>query len=336
MRRMTNPLAAAALGAVAMYYLDPERGYRRRVRVLDGIDRISHEVGSFMHEQSLRAADQARGLAISARRPFTAAAEALGSTHERLDEASYEADDYVQDRSHRAADRARELAAAARRPFARASAAAEDYLFRERVRNEVDRVMEDRADLRDRTDAAVDEMPRGGSLLGGLMKVMMLCAASAAAMYYLDPQYGRQRRTQVRERFDTMTHDAGDYARSRGRMAADRLKGVAAPFAGMRQSLNDRKLQKQLNSQLGRWVNQPQAIEVEVNQGVVCLRGHVLAAELDTLLPAVRAMPGVQQVDNQMEVHQDRGAMPALHQGAKLALTDRSGTGRVGDTGVMH
>ncbi|WP_157991493.1 BON domain-containing protein [Caldimonas tepidiphila] len=340
MRRMINPLAAAALGAVAMYYLDPDRGYRRRVRMLDGIDRISHEVGNFMHEQSLRAADQARGLASSASRPFVAAAGALGSMRERVDEVSYDAGDYAQDRGHRFADRARELAASARRPFSRASEAVDDYLFRQRVRNEVDRVMEDRSDLMDRAEAEMAEMPRSGSLLGGLMKVMALCAASAAAMYYLDPQHGRQRRTMVRDRFDTMTHDAGDYARAKGRMAADRIKGVAssasAPFAGMRQSRNDRKLQKQLSSQLGRWVNQPQAIEVEVSQGDVCLRGHVLAAELDTLLSAVRAMPGVQHVDNQLEVHQDAGAMPALHHGANLALADRSGTGRTGDSGVVH
>lgn len=138
-------------------------------------------------------------------------------------------------------------------------------------------------------------------------------AAGAAAMYYLDPQMGRSRRTLLRDRVVGASHIMGRRLRGDARYAADHVKGVLATGHLDRMSRsppqNDAQLRERIRSRLGRLVSHPRAIEVEVDKGVVRLSGAVLAKELDGLLSQVRDMPGVMRVFNALSAHETPTSM---------------------------
>ncbi|MCW7539333.1 BON domain-containing protein [Aquabacterium sp. A7-Y] len=153
-------------------------------------------------------------------------------------------------------------------------------------------------------------------------------AAGATAMYFLDPQLGRRRRALVRDKLVAASHSAGDVAQTRSKWAADHAKGVAARAHGrlqdMAQPPDDAQLCERVRAHMGRAVSHPKSIEVEVCDGQVCLRGKVLAHELDGLLEAVSSTPGVQGVDSRLSVHQEAGNVPELQ-----------GSGRSGGRGEL-
>lgn len=323
MKNLLKPLALTALGAAAMYYLDPERGRHRRALVGDQLDRVSHQVGDFVQDQSHRAAVRARELAMSARRPLSAAAAPLAAAHHSLDEVVHEAGDFVHHQGRRALRPLRSWAASLRSPAPEVPARLQAYPLLERAHTELDRLMR-RPDAVDRARASMLAMSRG-SLVGRLVQAAALCAASAAAMYYLDPQMGRHRRAGVRDRFDALSDGTRDYVRTQRDRATEQIRGVAAkaraPFGGRWQSRSDRLLDERIRSQLHRLVSHPEDIELLVSQGNVSLRGPVLASEVDTLLSMVRAVAGAQHIDNRLEVHEAPGRIAALQGSEPPAVT---------------
>ncbi|MCM5680132.1 BON domain-containing protein [Schlegelella sp. S2-27] len=136
-----------------------------------------------------------------------------------------------------------------------------------------------------------------------LFSTLAALAAGAAAMYYLDPQMGRRRRAVARDRLVSVSHDAGDFAQAKGRRAGDRLKGAWAQIAGSSAPSSDAQLRERIRSRLGRTISHPRAVQVDVVGGQVCLRGDLLAQELDDLLTTVSGMRGVRGIDNQLSAH---------------------------------
>jgi len=61
---------------------------------------------------------------------------------------------------------------------------------------------------------------------------------------------------------------------------------------------SDGQLRDRIRSRLGRIASRPRAIDVDVDQGCVCLRGVIAADEVGPLLTLVSSMPGVERVDN--------------------------------------
>jgi BON domain-containing protein len=148
-----------------------------------------------------------------------------------------------------------------------------------------------------------------------IIAAALAAASGAAAMYYLDPTTGRRRRALARDRAVGLSHDAGHYALAQGRRAADHLKGEAARSrSALRHSLptSDGKLHGRVRAHLGHLVSHPKAIEVDVDQGWVCLRGRVLANEARPLLDEISSLPGVKHVDNQLTVHDEPGDLKEL------------------------
>lgn len=306
MRNFSRSIAMSALGALAMYYLDPERGPQRRAMMRDRLDSASREAGAFMHEQGQWAADRARELGDTARRSFSEAEEAL-----------------------------RPLGEQARAEFHRVKDTDEwgrDW-------------SQDWSRDWDRAKASMADMAHDrhhGSLGGSLLKAIGLCAVTAAAVYYLDPEMGRRRRAQVRDKLDSMSHDASDYARTTGKKAAERVKGLAAsaraPFSSGRTPLedSDRQLRDRVRSQLDELVSHPRAIEVVVNQGSVSLRGQVLASERERLMSRVQAMPGVTHIDDRLEVHDEASSMTLVHGSEHATPGERAISRPAGGTNVWH
>jgi osmotically-inducible protein OsmY len=141
-------------------------------------------------------------------------------------------------------------------------------------------------------------------------------AAGTLAMYYLDKQSGRRRRALVRDKLVAAGHDAADLAESAGKRTVDRLKGIVATGrfdrVGGDQAASDSQLHERIRARLGRVVSHPKSIQVEVDQGSVCLRGHILTRELDELLSEVSQMRGVRTVRNELTCHDTADGIPEL------------------------
>lgn len=147
-----------------------------------------------------------------------------------------------------------------------------------------------------------------------LFTVLGALALGAGAMYYLDPEQGRRRRALVGDKVDSVTHDTRDYVQSRRKQTADRVRGL---FARMRSRLRsepptDQQLYGQIRARLGRAVSYPHAIETDVQQGRVILRGDVLEGEYNLLMAEIWSMPGVKAIDSQLSQHAESGTVPSL------------------------
>jgi hypothetical protein len=139
-----------------------------------------------------------------------------------------------------------------------------------------------------------------------LVGKMGALAAGALAMYYLDPQLGRERRALLAQWV------AGGLRQPRrsGDVVARRLRTV--PLRGAVDAASDAALRGAITARLGRLVSHPRAIDVRVENGTVRLSGDVLAKERDDLLLQVQAMPGVQMLVNAMTAHDSPAGIAAL------------------------
>lgn len=83
--RFLDTLVAMAVGAAAMYYLDPELGRRRRAQLRDQAGSRSREAQRYLRQQARWAGDRLYGLARQARHIGAAAAPASDrKVHERV------------------------------------------------------------------------------------------------------------------------------------------------------------------------------------------------------------------------------------------------------------
>jgi osmotically-inducible protein OsmY len=137
-----------------------------------------------------------------------------------------------------------------------------------------------------------------------VLKLAAAFAAGAAIMYFLDPETGRRRRAMVREQGIGAGQDIEDFARTRSRHAADRVRGAVARTRArvVHEPVDDDRLRERIRSNLGHLVDHPGAVNVQVHDGHVVLGGHVAQSEIDRLLDAVEAIPGVDAVDNRLVV----------------------------------
>lgn len=145
-------------------------------------------------------------------------------------------------------------------------------------------------------------------------------AAGALAMYYLDASSGARRRTLARDKLVATGRDVSDHAQHKGRHVADHVKGVAATGrldrVSRRAPESDQQLHERIRSRLGRLLDHPGSVHVEVQDGHVRLTGHVMASELDRLLDDLRRLPGVEAVQNALAAHDGPDHVPEL-QGAR-------------------
>jgi len=76
--------------------------------------------------------------------------------------------------------------------------------------------------------------------------------------------------------------------------------------------VTDDLLVDRVRSRLGRIPAHIGAFDIAAKEGVVTLRGQILADELPKVLRAARFVRGVKGIDNQFEVHERAGTVPAL------------------------
>ena len=145
--------------------------------------------------------------------------------------------------------------------------------------------------------------------MGTLFRIAAAFAAGAAAMYYFDPETGRRRRALARDRGVAATHDLEDYASAQSRRASNRLQGAAARTRSRMadEPVDDEQLHERIRSRLGRVVERPGDIEVQVRDGYVVLSGSADEEEIEELVSTVASIQGVEAVDNLLSVGGDGG-----------------------------
>lgn len=128
----------------------------------------------------------------------------------------------------------------------------------------------------------------------------------AGLMYLLDPAGGRERRTLVRNKGTQAWSTGSDAVRKTSKHVGNRAKGLAADVSSRLrpEDVQDEVIVARVRSRMGRYVSQPSLIGVVAEDGRVTLTGPVPAGEVGPLLGAVRAVRGVKEIDDRLEVQE--------------------------------
>lgn len=132
-------------------------------------------------------------------------------------------------------------------------------------------------------------------------------AAGAGLMYLFDPDRGRRRRSVVRDKMARASRETGQVLEAAAKDFRNRRDGILAKAKSLVHSepaVPDAKLEARVRSLLGRATSHPHAIHVDAKDGCITLSGPILAAEADRLHSLVCKVPGVQDVRNNLEVHE--------------------------------
>ena len=140
------------------------------------------------------------------------------------------------------------------------------------------------------------------NLIGGI-------ALGALAMYLADPSQGRRRRALAQDRMRRMTSKTGTAFNEVVRDAGQRLSGLQAQASRMMgqraKPIDDHVLEARVRSRIGRIISHSHPVQVAAHQGRVTLSGPVLEHERQQLMELVGAIPGVEDVRDRMERHDE-------------------------------
>jgi uncharacterized membrane protein len=139
----------------------------------------------------------------------------------------------------------------------------------------------------------------------------------AGLMYLLDPEAGRRRRALSRDKAMHALHEQRGVVEKGVRDLRNRAEGVRARTRGALagEEVSDRVLVDRVRAEIGRHVTHPGSIHVSAFEGEVTLTGPIFRREVDRLVRAVRRVPGVRSVRDELEAHETADGIPGL-QGA--------------------
>jgi hypothetical protein len=159
-----------------------------------------------------------------------------------------------------------------------------------------------------------------------ITSLLVGAGAGAGLMYLLDPDLGNRRRALVRDQLVRARHLTEDAMDATSRDVRNRARGVVAELRArlVADDVTDDVLQERVRARLGQTVRYARSIETLVADGVVMLRGPVLADDVARVVRRVGQVPGVRAVDNRLDAHAEPGDVPGL-QGARRS----SGSGEV-------
>ena len=156
--------------------------------------------------------------------------------------------------------------------------------------------------------------------------LLLGAGAGAGLMYLLDPDLGNRRRALVRDQLVRARHMTEDAMDATSRDMRNRARGVVADLRTrlIPEDVSDDVLEERVRARLGQTIRYARAIETSVADGVVILRGPMLADDVARVVRRVGQVPGVKSVDNRLDVHADPDGVLGL-QGARRS----TGTGEV-------
>jgi hypothetical protein len=151
--------------------------------------------------------------------------------------------------------------------------------------------------------------------------ILLGVGLGAIAAFMSDPNSGRRRRALVRDQIVRAGRRTRDAADATARDIANRTRGIVAASVGRIRgdAADDRRLLERVRAKLGRVCSHPRGIDVQVENGVVTLRGAILSREVDDLLREVESVRGVRAVVNELERHQTTQGVPSLQGEGRVA-----------------
>jgi osmotically-inducible protein OsmY len=152
-----------------------------------------------------------------------------------------------------------------------------------------------------------------GSLLTGI-------GLGAALAFALDPNTGTRRRALMRDQLVRASRKTRHGLDATARDLTNRSRGLVASTRARwsDESVGDERLLERVRAKLGRATSHPRAIDVEVRDGHVTLRGPILAHEVPRLLVTVSNVRGVQSVANELDARGSAEGVPSLQGSAEI------------------
>jgi hypothetical protein len=284
-------LGGAGLGAVLMYLLDPDQGERRRAEAAEAARRAAETTGAALAAGYEVAKEKGAAFGERLGEYGSAGAEAASSWTSRLAERAGDTGHSLGKTSRSYAHSARESLPSM--PSMSSIGSPRSWFGREEQRSYV---------------------PSGSSTL----TAVACLAAGFGLMYLMDPQQGRRRRHVARDKTMKWLREIGDMSRKTGRHWANKSRGYAhearSAAAGLTggmlggepgsgQSLAGR-IRAKISSLRG-----GQNVNVDCDDcGRVTLGGDCAPEDATILLAEVRSVPGVDSIDNRLNVRDNVGS----------------------------
>jgi hypothetical protein len=154
--------------------------------------------------------------------------------------------------------------------------------------------------------------------MSGRLALITGIGFGAGLMYILDPAMGRRRRALARDKTVHAWKKTSETVDATARDVTNRAAGFSQKLRSSfarQESPSDDVLVERVRSKIGHVISHPRAIDVTATGGKIILRGPVFGAEVDRLLSSVAGIPGVEGVENLLEVHETAENVPALQGG---------------------
>jgi len=153
-----------------------------------------------------------------------------------------------------------------------------------------------------------------GNLLAG-------AGLGAALAFMLDPNTGGRRRALVRDQLVRASRKTRDGLDATSRDLANRTRGItsAARSRFSAEHVDDDVLRDRVRSKLGRVCSHPRAIDVQVENGHVTLRGPIMSGEVTRVLSTISNVRGVSSVSNELDSHDSSEGVPSLQGRGNIA-----------------
>jgi hypothetical protein len=147
--------------------------------------------------------------------------------------------------------------------------------------------------------------------------LMLGVAIGAGLTFLLDPRQSGARIARIRDKSRRAVHELEHAAAIGARDLEHRIEGAVARTRGSDRHVADgHVLEERVRAVLGRHCSHPSAIEVTAkSDGLIELEGPILESDVEDVLHAVRRVPGVELIDDDLEVHASPDDVPALKGG---------------------
>jgi len=138
-------------------------------------------------------------------------------------------------------------------------------------------------------------------------------ALGAGLMYLMDPRQGGARRARIRDKSLRAVHEVEHAAIIGSRDLEHRGEGLLAAIRGPRREVSGDVIVERVRAALGRHCSHPHAISVKATDGgLVELEGPILSADVPDVLHAIAHVPGVAEIDDDLEIHDAPDRVPGL------------------------
>ena len=136
----------------------------------------------------------------------------------------------------------------------------------------------------------------------------------AGLMYFLDPQYGNQRRAMVRDKANSLVNSMDSSLDAAREDIRNRVRGVLSELTARLtdQGAPDWILEERVRSNLGRTARHSRAVQVQADGGRIHLSGPALREDKDALVKAAARTRGVYGVEDELQIFDNPQDIPSL------------------------